>query len=250
MIFPAVARHALTATGLPDERNPIRHYRADGRYWGRSDASSVHLTIDTVQLLLETSVEDKHGLGPRFLLIWNAENEVWSLPEAIATEDPGAGNDWDSGNHIGCMASHMHEAYGLEVPWMSWLDDTTEEQRSIGKFAQRMCRVYAHRLDHTIPNGLLQSESSNLRWVTAGELGALPRSSLRHAGLETRWATMWTTETDVGGQRVMRGFGVANHRMRHLRFQAPPDRRGDGVEADIEGRYIVNAASLQAVARM
>ena len=54
----------------------------------------------------------------------------------------------------------------------------------------------------------------------------------------------------VRGVRVMRGFGVANHRMRHLQFQAPPNARGDGVEADIEGRYVVSAASLQAVARM
>ena len=51
MIFPSAGRDALAATGLPDHRNPIAHHRNDGRFWGRSSATSVHLTIDTVQLV-------------------------------------------------------------------------------------------------------------------------------------------------------------------------------------------------------
>ena len=152
------------------------------------------------------------------------------------------------------MSAHMRESYQLEVPWMSWLSDRMEEghdadHRSCPQVEQRICRVYAHRLSHAIPTWLRRSESNETRWVTIEELGALPRISLRHAGYESCWAKMWTTETDAAGLRVMRGFGVANHRMRYLRFQAPPNSRGD-VETDAEGRYVVNAASLRVGARM
>lgn len=255
LIFPSVAHLALAAAGLPDERNPIRHHRADGRYWGRSDGESVHLTIDTVQLLLETVADDESARDSRFLLVRNTATGVWSLPEAIAAEDPDAGNDWDSGNHIGCMTAHMHDLYGLKIPWMSWLDDYTAKGGHDGKMRQlekriSVCRVYAHRLCHTVPIRLLRNQSTDTRWVTIDELGALSHSSLRYAGLEARWAMMWTTETDAAGAKVMRGFGVANHRMRYLRFQAPPQSRGDGTVSDHECRFIVNADSLQAVARM
>jgi hypothetical protein len=106
MIFPSQARDALSAAGISDERNPIRHHRADGRYWGRSDATSVHLTLDTVQLLLETQAgeEEEEEKPSRFLLVRRQQEEeggdgtgrgwVWSLPEVVAAEDPGAGNDW------------------------------------------------------------------------------------------------------------------------------------------------------------
>jgi hypothetical protein len=131
------------------------------------------------------------------------------------------------------------------------VEEEKEEEKEVGE--QRMCRVYAHRLDHAVPAELLRSDTDAWRWVTAPELAALAAeeaSTLRHGGLERSWATMWTAETDAAGDKVMRGFGVANHRMRHLRFQAPPDARGDGVEADREGRYVLNEASLRAVARM
>lgn len=99
MVFPSAGHDALAAAGLPEPRNPIAHHRNDGRYWGRSSADGVHLTIDSVQLLLE----DRHG---RFLIVFDPTNNRWGLPETEAREDPGAGNDWDSGNHIGCMTVH------------------------------------------------------------------------------------------------------------------------------------------------
>jgi len=80
----------------------------------------------------------------------------------VAAEDPGAGNDWDSGNHIGCMTQWMKAMFGLELCWMTWLDDRTEVDPVDGSV--EICRVYAHRLD--AGGSELGEGGAGWRWVS------------------------------------------------------------------------------------
>ena len=63
MIFPTAAHDALAARGVSPEHNPIRFHRPDGRFWGRSSPDTLHVTLDTVALLLEDQETE------RFLLV-------------------------------------------------------------------------------------------------------------------------------------------------------------------------------------
>ena len=66
---------------------------------------------------------------------------------------------WDIGSRIGSLQALVHAQLGLDVPWMSYIEDWVEEDG--------VCRVYGYSADKVMVDALA---SGNRDWFTPGEL--------------------------------------------------------------------------------
>ena len=109
--------------------------------------------ITTTRLLIECPT----GVDSRFLLCRDADSDVWQLPGGEGWEEETAG--WDIGSRIGSLRALVHAQLGLDVPWMSYIEDWVEEDG--------VCRVYGYSADNVKVDALANGTRD---WFTPGEL--------------------------------------------------------------------------------
>ena len=110
--------------------------------------------ITTTRLL----IEDSSSQESKFLLRRDAETDCWELPGGEGWEEKD-GVGWDVGARIGSLQEITQTQLGLEVPWMSYIDDVKEEDG--------ICRVYGFS-DETLDIDALASDGCE--WFTKSEL--------------------------------------------------------------------------------
>ena len=84
--------------------------------------------LTTTRLLIECP----SGAESRFLLCRDADTDRWQLPGGDCWEEESSG--WDVGSRIGSLQALVDAQLGLDVPWMSYIEDWAEEDG--------VCRVY------------------------------------------------------------------------------------------------------------
>ena len=87
--------------------------------------------ITTTRLLVECPSSDES----KYLLLHNDENNRWELPGGEGWEEE-EGVGWDVGARIASLQDLTETQLGLDVPWMSYIEDVEE--------ADGVCRVYGY----------------------------------------------------------------------------------------------------------
>ena len=82
---------------------------------------------------------------------------MWELPGGAGWEEESSG--WDVGSRIGSLQALIDAQLGLKVPWMSYIDDWTEEDG--------VCRVYGYSDDGV---RVRVPANGNRNWFTPGEI--------------------------------------------------------------------------------
>jgi hypothetical protein len=114
--------------------------------------------IATTRLLLERS-----GKAGREYLFVKDPNGRYALPGGPTWKEQ-AIPDWDSGNYIAALQSHIREQLRIETPWLTYVGDFDE--------GDTLTRVYAYPLN---------SNGFPVAYEPAGEW--LPAADVRAAGL-------------------------------------------------------------------
>lgn len=110
--------------------------------------------ITTTQLL----IEDASGQEPKFLLHRDVETQSWELPGSEGWEEEELVG-WDVGARIGALQEITQTQLGLEVPWMSYIEDVEEEDG--------ICRLYGFSDENLDVDALA---SDGCEWFTKFEL--------------------------------------------------------------------------------
>lgn len=204
-IYPSAVHEAL-----PDEmKHLIPHHRADGQYAAMRDGPVGG--VDEGQVL----VEDADG---RVLLV-RAEDYTWRLPVFEAAEDESAGI-LDVCNVMGSVLSGVNEQLGLQLPWLSWLQDQTAPGE--GEASETRRRVYGHQLVTSAP-----SVEGEHVWMTAEELAeARTEGALEDGEQVLKWLHMWQQEEDADGNTVVRSYGVPSTHVKYFRYNGNGNEPG------------------------
>ena len=111
--------------------------------------------ITTTRLLIECPSDDES----KYLLVHDDENNRWELPGGAGWEEE-EGVGWDIGARIASLQDLTQTQLGLDVPWMSYIEDAEE--------ADGVCRVYGY-----VDESLASKSLANGRydWVTKGPCG-------------------------------------------------------------------------------
>jgi hypothetical protein len=107
--------------------------------------------------------------------------EDGSLP-GCSTWDERAIPDWDLGNFIAPLKSHLVEAVGIEPPWLSYAGDYEEDDH--------LCRVYGY----TLPGRGFPVAYQGASWVPVAEL------ERGRFGYEARAVADWQDPKPVRGK--------------------------------------------------
>ncbi len=110
--------------------------------------------ITTTRLL----IEDASSTASKFLLRRDAETHHWELPGGEGWEEE-KGVGWDVGARIGSLQEITQTQLGLEVPWMSYIEDVEE--------AEGICRVYGFSHENLDTDVLA---NGGCEWFTKSEL--------------------------------------------------------------------------------
>ena len=111
--------------------------------------------ITTTRLLIEKPA----GFDSRYLLCRDPDSGVWELPGGEGWEEDSAG--WDVGSRIGSLQALIAAQLGLDVPWMSYIEDWAEEDG--------VCRVYGFS-DDRVRARVPKLANGNRDWFTPGEM--------------------------------------------------------------------------------
>lgn len=144
--------------------------------------------IATTRLL----VEDSSSHESKFLLRRDAETNSWELPGGEGWEEE-KGVGWDVGARIGSLQVLTQTQLGLEVPWMSYIEDVEEEDG--------ICRIYGFSDDNLNLDALADKGCD---WFTKSEL----QKRLGESDATCRAIDTWQ-QTDV-----IRGKGKACYQSR------------------------------------
>ena len=113
--------------------------------------------ITTTRLLVECPSDGES----KYLLVHNDENGRWGLPGGEGWEEE-EGVGWDIGARIASLQDLTQTQLGLDVPWMSYIEDVEE--------ADGICRVYGYSdaslVSKSIANGRYD-------WVTKDRVGQM-----------------------------------------------------------------------------
>ena len=145
--------------------------------------------IDTTRLL----IEDLSGQESKFLLRRDAETERWELPGGEGWEEEKLVG-WDVGARIGSLQDLIQTQLGLDVSWMSYIEDVEGEDG--------ICRVYGFS-DENLDLDVLAN--NGCEWFTKSELKQRLGESDAICGVVDTWQ-----QADV-----IRGKGKACHQSRH-----------------------------------
>ncbi len=110
--------------------------------------------IATTRLL----IEDSSTQESKFLLHRNAETNSWELPGGEGWEEE-KGVGWDVGARIGSLQELTQTQLGLDVAWMSYIEDVEE--------ADGICRIYGFS-DESLDIDALANGGYD--WFTKSEL--------------------------------------------------------------------------------
>ena len=94
----------------------------------------------------------------KFLLRRDVETHHWELPGGEGWEEE-KGVGWDVGARIGSLQEITQTQLGLEVPWMSYIEDVEE--------AEGICRVYGFSDENLDTDALA---NGGYEWFTKSEL--------------------------------------------------------------------------------
>ena len=109
--------------------------------------------ITTTRLLIERP----YGIDSKYLLCRDPDSDVWRLPGGEGWEEESSG--WDVGSRIGSLQALVKAQLGLDVPWMSYIEDQVEEDG--------VCRVYGFS-DANVRARVRTSATRG--WFTPGEM--------------------------------------------------------------------------------
>ena len=138
-------------------------------------------------------IEDSSGQGSKYLLHRDAETNAWELPGGEGWEEE-KGVGWDVGARIGSLQELTQTQLGLDVSWMSYIEDVEEEGG--------ICRVYGFSDENLDIDALA---NNGCEWFTKSELKQrLGESDAIYGAVDT-----WH-QADV-----IRGKGTAGHQSRH-----------------------------------
>ena len=110
--------------------------------------------ITTTRLLIECPSDAES----RFLLRRDADTDLWELPGGEGWEEQELVG-WDVGSRIGSLQALVNTQLGLEVPWMSYIEDIAQEDGS--------CRVYGFSDENMNVDALANGSGD---WFTKTEL--------------------------------------------------------------------------------
>ncbi len=140
--------------------------------------------ISTTQLLIEdTSTQES-----RFFLLKESEDR-WGLPGGEGWEEEKAG--WDVGSRIASVQSHVQTQLGIDVPWVSYIEDVELEEG--------ICRVYGYSDGDGTLAALGKEEVGE--WFTQAQLA----DTLGEDNDICRAARTWRRDD------IIRGMGKPNH---------------------------------------
>ena len=113
--------------------------------------------IITTRLLIECPSDDES----KYLLLHDDESNRWELPGGAGWEEE-EGVGWDVGARIASLQDLTQTQLGLDVPWMSYIEDVEE--------ADGVCRVYGY-----VDESLASKPLTNGRydWVTKDRVGQM-----------------------------------------------------------------------------
>ena len=145
--------------------------------------------ITTTHLL----IEDSSTQESKFLLHCDVEAEGWKLPGGEGWEEEKLVG-WDVGARIGSLQEITKTQLGLDVPWMSYIEDVESENG--------ICRIYGFSDENLDLNTLA---NNGYDWFTKSEM---------QQRLGERDATCRAVDTWQRAD-IIRGKGKACHQMRH-----------------------------------
>ena len=144
--------------------------------------------ITTTRLLIESL----SGQESRFLLHHNVETGTWELPGGEGWEEEKLVG-WDVGSRIGLLQELTRTQLGLEVPWMSYIEDIEN--------TDGVCRIYGFS-DKQLETDALAN--GNYDWFTKSQL----QHYLSENGTICRTVETWHQSG------IIRGKGKACHQSR------------------------------------
>ena len=112
--------------------------------------------IATTRLLIEHASDQES----KFLLVHDEEQDRWELPGGEGWEEERVG--WDVGARIGSLQELAKTQLGLDVPWMSYIEDIEREDS--------VCRVYGFSDETLAPDTLANGHND---WFTKDQLDRL-----------------------------------------------------------------------------
>ncbi|MGK0172173.1 MAG: ectoine hydroxylase-related dioxygenase (phytanoyl-CoA dioxygenase family) [Gammaproteobacteria bacterium] len=211
-IYPSAVHEHLRN----DAKHLVPYHRDDGNFAALRDGPVGG--VDEARLL----IEDSEG---RILVLGDGTGH-WRLPRFKAAEDESAGI-LDVGNVMGSVVRQVHAALGLELPWLSWLQDMPGSRPDGGTGSWR-CRVYGHRLEGAAPQ--LTSDDQQVAqycWMASDELAQSDAQDRLESGtLVRKWLHMWQTEEDEQGCPVTRSFGLPTTDVEYYSYNRTGDQRG------------------------
>lgn len=145
--------------------------------------------ITTTRLL----IEDSSTQASKYLLRRDTETGRWELPGGEGWEEEKLVG-WDVGARVGALQALSQTQLGLEVPWMSYIEDVEEDDG--------ICRVYGFSDENLNIDALANGACD---WFTKSELQ-------RHLGGRAAICRAVDTWQQPG---VVRGKGKACHQSRH-----------------------------------
>ena len=138
--------------------------------------------ITTTRLLIEDTSSDQS----RFLALRDEATCALGLPGGEGwEEDDGVG--WDVGARIGSLQVLTQQQLGIDVPWMSYIEDIEQEDG--------VCRVYGYTPEEPLVESIgkcVQLET----WLTAGEL----QTEVGEDGDLYRSAITWKSDDVIRGK--------------------------------------------------
>ncbi len=202
---------------LPDDlKHLVPYHRGDGQYAALRDGPVGG--IDEAQLLIEDSEED--------LLVLGNDTDGWRLPKFAAAEDPTA-SILDVCNVMGSVVTQVQEQLGLQIPWLSWLVDLSD-QANDDDTGEWRCRVYGHRLQTGAPE-LVPGDGSEPahRWMSLDELEEVNSAGQLESGADIlKWLQMWRNEEDEDGRPVTRSYGVPTTHVAYFSYNQNGNPQG------------------------
>ncbi len=105
-------------------------------------------------------IEDSAGDRSRFLVLSDAENGRVELPGGEGWEEE-EGVGWDVGARIGSLQALTQQQIGIEVPWMSYIEDVEQDDG--------ICRVYGYSPEESLAE-LLVENGNRVEWLTPAQL--------------------------------------------------------------------------------
>ena len=132
----------------------------------------------------------------RYLVVrFSHSGERWQLPGG-EPQSSDLARVYDRSNLIDSVEAEVRSQLNLDVPWMTYLGDFEHDSQ--------LCRVYAHPLQES-PE-IQPAEGTQVRWLTAEEIGQLNSSGKLAGGYERQVVDLWLDNS------YLRGIGQSKAR--------------------------------------